>query len=547
MTSCNIVKRVGDNEHLLTETSIYVNDKKSNKEELSNLLYQKRNSRALGIPLRLHIYNWARPDRDSIFEAWLDENPKRRERLRRRYSQKQVNKLKESALGFNNWLKQTGEAPVIIDTAKTNKSVRNLENYYFANGWFDRVVTAEIKRDSNKTGEIKYNIKTGNPYFIDSLRTTISSPVIDSLYKETLSESLVVKGEKFVASNFEKEQDRLTKYFRNSGVYYFSQDYIRFEPDTVLGYKEKINLELIIRNREIRNEDSTARVPFKIFKIKDVNIVTDDAFENRGKPFKDTISYKNYNLYSYDKNRYRPKAITDAVLISKDKLYTDFDRTRTLRYLNELNTFRYPRIDYVENPEDTTLTANIYLTPRKKYGLGFEVNVSQSNIQTIGFSGSVSMLARNVFKGAETLEISAVGAIGASKDGSENDRQFFDINELGGNARLTIPRIFLPFNTDKIIPKFMSPTTRTSLGFTSQKNIGLDKQTLNGVYSFNWYPSEMVTNTVDFFNVQYVRNLNPGNYFGVYSNSFNRLENIALDVYNTPAQFISTNTNVNKV
>ena len=245
--------------------------------------------------------------------------------------------------------------------------------------------------------------------------------------------------------------------------------------------------------------------------------------------------------------KYKPKALTDAVLIHKNDIFREIDRVRSYRYLNELNTFKYPSIDYVENVEDTTLTANILLRPKKKYGLGFEVNVSQSNIQSVGFSFSTSLLTRNVFKGAETLEISALGAIGASKDGSENDRQFFDINELGADVKLTIPRLLFPFRTEKIIPKFMSPTTRISLGFTSQTNIGLDKQTVNGAFKYNWYPSETTQNSVDLFNVQYIRNLNPENYFSVYQNSFNRLENIALETYNTPAQFISTDNNGNDI
>ncbi len=237
--------------------------------------------------------------------------------------------------------------------------------------------------------------------------------------------------------------------------------------------------------------------------------------------------------------RYRPNAITDAVFINQDSIFRDIDRTRTYRYLNELQTFKYPNIEYVENENDTTLTANIFLSPRKKFGLGFDVNISQSNIQTVGLSFSTSLLTRNVFRGAETLEVSAIGAIGASKDGSKEDQQFFDINEIGANVKLTIPRLFFPFNTEKIIPKYMSPSTRVSLGFTSQTNIGLDKQTFNGTYSFKWYPSERVTNNLDFFGIQYVKNLNPENYFGVYQNSFSKLDNIAINIYNTPAEFIS--------
>ncbi|MBT8272262.1 MAG: BamA/TamA family outer membrane protein, partial [Bacteroidia bacterium] len=538
-TSCNVIKRVGENEHLLTNVSVTVNDKKTSSERISNLISQQPNAKTLGIPLRLHIYNLARPDIDSILKDKILDNPKKLNRKTRKLSRKQLNKDLESRKNFNQWLKETGEAPTIVDTIKTNKSKQKLEDYYFRTGWFDREVDYTITRNDNQRASIEYEIKTGQPYILDTITTQISSPVIDSLYQSSKSKTLIKKGNQFKSTEFTSERERLNTKFRNSGVYHFSQDYIRFEIDTVKKTK-KVNVDVQIQNREIRNEDSIARVPFKIYKIKEVNIITDDAFENRGQPFQDSISFKNFNLYSYNKMRYRPTALTDAVFINKGSIFRDMDRTRTYRYLNELQTFNYPDIDYIENEQDSTLIANIKLSPRKKFGLGFEVNVSQSNIQTVGFSFSTSLLARNVFRGAETLEASALGSIGASKDGSENDRQFFDINEIGANLKLTIPRVFFPFNTEKIIPKYMSPSTRISTGFTSQTNIGLDKQTFNGIYNFNWYPSNNVTNGLDLFNQQYVKNLNPGNYFSVYQNSFNRLENIALDVYNTPPEFIET-------
>jgi hypothetical protein len=88
----------------------------------------------------------------------------------------------------------------------------------------------------------------------------------------------------------------------------------------------------------------------------------------------------------------------------------------------------------------------------------------------------------------------------------------------------------------------MSPTTQLSTGFSSQKNIGLDKRTLNGRLSYKWFPKITTTNTLDLLNLQYVRNLNPGNYFNVYQNSFNRLETIAINSYPTPNEYLITNS-----
>ena len=526
--SCDTVKRVAEDEHLLSKTSVIVNDKKDNTEIINSLLYQKPNRKIAGIPLRLHIYNTARPNRDSLFETWLNKRQKRRARLERRYSIKQVNKLKQSVLGFNNWLKSTGEAPTIVNEDETKRSLKRLKDYYINNGWFNVEADFDIKKNDNKRAEVKYNVETKHPFLIDSISDILKSPVIDSLYQNIKKNAIIKTGEQYRTSNFEEERDRISTSLRNSGLYHFNQDYITFEMDTI-GTHKKVNVGINIQDRAIRTPDSIRREPFEIYKIKDVNIITDYTFDNRNKPFQDSISYGSYKLYSYDKIRYRPKALTDAIFITPGEVFKDIDRTRTYRYINELRTFKYPNIEYTENP-DNTLTDTIRLTPLKKFSLSFNADVSQSDIQTVGFSLNPSLKIRNVFKGAETLEISGIASIGASDDLKEEGDPFFDIIEFGVDVKLTIPRLFSPFYTENIIPKYMSPSTRIGLATTSQKNIGLDKRTFSGNFSYNWLPNPQVTNRLDLFNVQYVRNLNPDNYFGVYNNSFSSLNKIAQDV-----------------
>ena len=541
-TACNVVKQVKPTDYLLTESSFYINGKKRKSEELNKLSFQKKNTQLFGIPIQLHIYNLAKPNKDSLFEIWLQKKPNREKKLISKLSRKQLNRLKNSSIGFNQWLMDAGEKPSLLDSLKIKKTLTNLERYYFSNGWFDREINFRVDSLDLKKAGLTFEIQTGNPYKIGDISEKIESPVIDSLYRNIIPKSRIKKGEQFLISNFEEERSRLTKSLRNLGVYHFSQDYIRFENDTI-DTKNKVNVSVQIQNRIIRNDDSIVRVPFQIYKIQEVNIFTDATFENRSKKISDSISFNGYNIFAFDKLKYKPKALTDAVLIAKNSLFKDLDRTRTYRYLNELKSFKYPNIEYKKNPGDSTLTANIFLIPKKKYGLGFDINISQSNIQKVGLSFSSGVFVRNIFKGAETLQLSILGAIGASKDGAKTADKFFDINELGADVKLNIPRLFFPIKTEKIIPKYMSPTTRISTGFTGQPNIGLAKQTFNGILSYNWFPSEKITNSLDLINFQYVRNLNPGNYFNVYQNSFSRLDNIATDIYDTPANFITTNSN----
>ena len=78
------MKRVGKEEHLLTDNEVIVNDKKNNTEVIDNILIQKPNSQ-LGIGkywvshLSLHIYNTGTPKyRFHCKCKSLDKNPKRR-------------------------------------------------------------------------------------------------------------------------------------------------------------------------------------------------------------------------------------------------------------------------------------------------------------------------------------------------------------------------------------------------------------------------------------------------------------------------------------
>ncbi len=532
--ACNVVKRVKEDAYLITKNTILEDQTNITNEQINNIVIQKTNTGfngflGLGFPLKLHVYNLARPDIDSILEAKVLSNPKKVKWKSTLFSKKQLAQDIQSRKNFNAWLKRSGEAPVILDDALTIKTANELRKYYFSKGWFNAEVDYTVEKDSSKKAQITYSVTKKDAFILDSITPKISSPLIDSLYPKIKQNTLLKKGEQYDEQNYENERNRINTYLRNVGFYHFGQDYISYEIDTI-GTNKKVNTDLIIANRSIRNGDSTTLRPFKAFKIKAINIFTDETFENQGKPILDSTFYNGIYLYSKQKLRFRPKALTDAVFINPNEIYSDLARSRTSKYLNNLQMFRYPTINYIENETDTTLTANIYLEPKKKYGLSFDLDVTQSNIQTIGFSFSSGLKIRNVFRGAETLEISGIAAIGASKDPTDSEDAFFDINEFGGNIRLTLPRIFSPFNTNKIIPKFMSPSTAINLSVTSQQNIGLDKQAFSGIVSYNWLPSKTVTNTLDFLNIQFVKNLNTSNYFGVYSNSFNRLNSIAQDI-----------------
>ncbi|SHF86925.1 Surface antigen [Flavobacterium segetis] len=548
--ACNAVKRVPDGKMLLTKNEITLNDKKITEETIFDQLYQKPNSTFLGYRLRLNLYNLANLNPDSTYQAKFLNHPGKYEKQAKWLSAKQVDRLGQSFFykGIHNFLTTTGEPPVIIDSVKASKSLLRLKYYYFNKGYFNVKALYNVDTTDVKKARITYAITSGNAFFLDSVKTAISTPVLDSLYKITKANTFIKSGLQYKTEDFENERNRITTNFRNNGAYYFQPNYVTFNIDTIKK-ANKADITLLINDYSFQQGDSTRTEPFKLYKISDVNIYTDYSSNSNTLNIKDSTVYKNFNLFSQKKLKYKPKAITDAVFITKGSSYADFKTVLTTRYLNNLKIFNYPSIQYEVDKRDTTaqsLIAKVYLTPRKKFSFGTTFDVTHSNIQDFGIGLSVSETIRNVFNGAETLEIAARGNIGASKDLANPRNNFFNVSEYGLDVKLNIPRILLPFNTDRIIPKSMIPSTLITAGFAKQQNIGLDKENFTGGVSYNWTPKINNTARFDLFNTQFVRNLNPRNYFNVYSSSYNALNNLSKQ-YNTNTTYYDNPVDKNLV
>lgn len=547
LTSCDATKRIAEDQYLLTKNTIYVDGEKAEDTRVYNFLYQKPNSSLLKVPVRLHLYNLARPNIDSILNVQRVASNERKNFWSRLLSRKQVEAFRRFKKDFNTGLKNAGEPPAIVSDLVSQKSAQRLAAYYINNGYFNTKVTYDIKKDSNQRAAIDYKVALEKPYLIDSITPIIASPVADSIYKAHQTESFLQPGARYQTFNINRETQRLEYLFRNNGLFHFEADRIRLIADTVQT-NHKANLEYIIDNRTEVINDTIKEFPFKVHKISEINIITDYSFVNRDKIFLDTLKTdQGYKLLAYNKINYKSKALTDMLSFKPGDIYRDVDRTQTLTRLSRLGTFKYPSIQYIEDPKDTTRTnliASIRLTPLEKYKLRADFDASTSNIQDIGIAGFGSLLIRNIFRGAETLEISGRGSIGASDDAANTDDSFFNISEIGADVSLTFPRIFFPVNTRSLIPADWQPSTRFNLGISAQRNIGLDKQSVAGGLSYSWQPSRFKSFTLDLVDAQYVRNLNADNYFNIYRSSFNDLNDIAAtNISNINPAYFSPDSN----
>lgn len=538
-SGCNSTKRVKEGDLLLTKNTIIVDGKKSKDELLEELLYQKPNSNFLGYKLRLQMYNVAKKNPDSSYRAKYLNNPAKFKRQAKIFSAKQVTRRGKSFLysGLDKFLKRTGEAPVIIKKERTEKSVQRLQIYLSNKGYFRNKITTKIDTVGKKKGSVTYTINRGKRATIDSLTHKISTPALDSLYRQISNQALLKVGEPFDAEIFDAERNRITTYFRNHGALEFQQSNIIYDIDTI-NTGGKTYVKLIINDQSIREGDSTSTRPFKLYTISEVNVYTDRPKDKESSKIKDSIKYKGFTIFSFNKLKYRPKAITDAIFLNPGSEYADFRANLTTRSLTNLKIFKQPTLQFKADPKsENKLIANVFLTPEDKFHFLASLDVTHSNVQDFGIAASTSVTIRNVFNGAETLLIAMRGNIGSSTDLANPDNTFFNISEYGIDSRLSFPRILFPFKTEKIIPKSMLPTTSINLGFAKQRNIGLDKENFTGSMTYNWIPNRNKTARFDLFNVQYVNNVNIGNYFNVYRSSYAALNRIAQNTSTNDSYF----------
>ena len=535
--SCNSLKKVEAEEYLVAKNTILVDSIKIKNEAVESLIYQNPNTAILGYPLRLNLYNLAKENPDSLYQDWLHRKENRKKRLDKFLSPKQVDRLGESFLvkGLSVWLKDIGEAPVVLDTSRTRRSLERLSAYYDSKGYFNNTTTYSIDSTGRKQrAKVDYQIFLDEPFILDSISNQISSKAIDSLYFINANESLIKKGNQFDLDDFNNERERLTGIFRNSGVRNFQESSITFDilrDTTRLSDDQKMNITLNIGDLKKRGENQVTTSEYKVERINTIDVYTDYLSSNTTDSIR-TITYGDFNFHYSDKFQIKPKTLANAIFFKRDSIYRDIDKIRTSRQLNSLNVFKYPNIIFDSDSTGTRTNTNIYLAPKPKYSLGTDFEISRSNLRRLGVGIGASLLIRNIFKGAENLSISGDGAFGLLSSSSFQEDYF---SELGGEITLDFPRIWFPFvNTSKIIPNYTLPKTRIAIGTSFQKNIGLDKQTFNTVLGYNWTPSDFKRHTIELLNIQFVRNVNRERFFGVYRNTYEQLDAIADNYQNNP-------------
>ena len=524
LTSCssNIYKSF--EEPILTENKFIIDDNSVSNSPFRFLVDPKPNNKVFGIPVGLYIYNLSSDNPNEKFNEWLNKKESRYRRLDNLISYKQINQLKRYNLSFNTFLKNLGEKPIKLNDVDVNDNISRIKQYYNNNGYFDSQINVDTIINNNQA-QILYNVKTNNRYTFDEITYNINSKDIEDIILNNTDKSYIREGEPFSIDNLVNERDRITSLLRNNGIYNYQQRSLNYKVfiDS-LGSSKQVPIFININTPKVGKKSLYSKK-----RIRDINIFIESIDElSNFDSYTDSLSYNGVGIFSKGILKYSPKSLTEPLFFQKDEIYNENKRLLTSRYYSNLGAFKYPRIQYSET--DNYLDTYIYLEPRERFSLGFDLDFTHSNIEDFGISFGANYSIRNLFRGTENLSINLKNSIGASTDINLPGDEFFNLFELGGNLNLRIPRILFPIKLG-FISKEMDPSTNIIIGSSIQKNIGLDKQYYNANYEISWNHSPNKKFNFKLLDFEYVNNKNISNYFNVYRNSYDNLNYIS-SLYN---------------
>ena len=125
--------------------------------------------------------------------------------------------------------------PVLLSQVNPQMRAKVATNTLHNYGYFKGRVNYEVLTAKNpRKAKVRYDVRAGDLYRLDSVAYVGFLPAIDSLLRQHSHEALLHRGDAFSVVNLAAEQTRIAQLLRNYGYYYFNPNYTTFRADTVM-------------------------------------------------------------------------------------------------------------------------------------------------------------------------------------------------------------------------------------------------------------------------------------------------------------------------
>lgn len=474
LAGCSSTRKLKPGQYLYTGAEVKINpdssgrikDEKQVKTTLESKTRPRPNKSLLGVKWKLQLYNLAG---DTV-------KPK----------------------GIGNWLKnKIGEAPVLMSEVKLKFNNDVLKSYLISQGYLQ----AEVNGDTvikGKKGKAIYTANTGDRYKINSITFPKDTGVLTHVINLNKQNTLLKVGNFYDLDTYKNERIRIDNDLKESGYFYFSPDYLIVQVDSTIG-KNLVDINIAVKT-------IAPEAGLKPYTIKNINVYPNYSLRRDSalRSLTPTV-YNDFNIYD-DRNTFKPRVFDRLVFFKKNETYNRKDHNLSLNRMVNIGAFQDVRAEFlpVDSFKNNQLDLNIFLTPLKKNSLTFSVTGTQKSNNFVGSEVKLTQTTRNLFRGAEQLDISASGGFETQVSapvGSRAQNSF----SLTLQGKLTFPQFIVPFYKPKSTTAFI-PKTIASLSYQLLRRDTVYRlNSFKGEFGYNWKENQFKEHNFNPISVNLVR------------------------------------------
>ncbi len=523
LTSCSVTKYVPENEYVVNSVKIKSDNNKIKISKLYNITQTIALKKLIGIfALRARIYNIPNPKKDGIRKIREEKRLKKINNRRDAKFDRETNKLrkkrnvffnkkerfksnkdtanylkankkylelkkkyetrtlhapelkyqnhKKNVWNLANFFRKIGQKPQILDQFLVDFTLKQYRIYLKNQGYFKPKFKTIIDTISKKRVNITYKVYAGAPLKIGSISYHFpeKKELIDLFTKQNLRLKV---GQTIDVNELDEFRNKISTLYRNNGYYYFSNQLITYQIDTIGKYD---NAALIVNFKTGVNPKI-----YEKWYINNVYIFNDyNPNEALAKPKTylaniDTsvfVTENNIKYFFLKKNQViiKPKYLTKQIYLYPDSLFSLKATQTTYSHLSKYKIFKLTNIEFKESKDTAKnyLDCNIKLSPTKKTGIIYEIEATNSSLNN-GAAANLSYMHKNLFHGGEILDLKLELALQRLKNNDSTERKIFNTQEYSFNMKLTFPRLLMPFKSSMFIMQ-NNPRTIISTKFGYQ-------------------------------------------------------------------------------
>ena len=489
MSSCNIGRFVPEGKYLVKSNKVVIENeyKEVSKSGLSDYITEKAYKNFWETNFKVWVYYKAELKPQSKFWKWM--------------------------------MKNFGREPVYYDLAGANGTSKQMMRYLDNVGYFHSNVTHTVETRGKKA-KVTYHIYPKHPYTVNELVYNIGDTLIERYIMRDSASLPLHKGMIYNAYDMNSQRDIITERLRNSGYYFFNRDHIHYEVDSnYMNHSMKVTMFV--------HDDKLAH---EIYKINSIKVYPEFSLNRMNERPTDSATVtvelgrrripNTIHSYHYGKPKVRPQTYASSISIIKDAPYRMRSVTSTYEGLSNYRIFNNINIEFDTLPShgDSShlLDCRITMQQTNRHSFTLQAEGTRSDAD-LGIKGSLSYSNKNIFRGAETFQISlkygleAQNHIELTGDGEgEGENRIFNTHEIGVSASLNFPR-FLGFNRLTNFVLNYQPSTTIAVGHNTQLRYYYSRYINTASFSYDWKNSYRLRHTLSpiYLNSVKIDNINP--------------------------------------